>query len=185
MHDQNSTNIDSKAFEILVRLHHRRMRAYALSLVEQPQEAEDLVQDAFVAAFQNLAKFDASRDFCAWLRGIIRMKYLERCRARRMATLDNQVLDALEQQHHDWDYAVEDGREDALVALRQCITRLSAAAQRSIELYYNERQGCQAIATYLGTNEVVVKKRLQRAREDLAYCVRHKLRGGSVEQVRL
>lgn len=181
MHDQNASSIDSKAFEILVRLHHRRMRAFALSLVEQPQEADDLVQDAFVAAYQNLAKFDASRDFCAWLRGIIRMKYLERSRARRMTTLDNQILEALEQQHNEWDYAVEDGRADALVALRQCITRLGDAARRSIELYYNERQGCQAIATYLGTNEVVVKKRLQRAREDLAHCVRSKLQLDSME----
>ncbi|HYG78334.1 MAG TPA: sigma-70 family RNA polymerase sigma factor [Planctomycetota bacterium] len=176
--------IDSKAFEILVRLHHRRMRAYALSLVEQPAEADDLVQDGFVTAYQNLAKFDPTRDFCAWLRGIIRMKYLERARVRRMTTLDESVLEAIEQHHCEWDFAVEDGRADALVALRDCITRLGAASRRAIELYYNEQQGCQAIAEYLGTNETVVKKRLQRAREDLAQCIRYKLSPGAAEHIR-
>jgi len=184
MRDECNLSIDSKAFEILVRLHHRRMRAYALSLVEQPEEADDLVQDGFVTAYQNLAKFDATRDFCAWLRGIIRMKYMERARVRRMTTLDHTILESLEQQHSTWDSAVEDGRADALVALRQCMLRLGAAARRIIELFYNEEQGCQAIAEYLGTNDVVVKKRLQRAREDLAQCIRYKMQSDPVEHLK-
>jgi DNA-directed RNA polymerase specialized sigma24 family protein len=42
--------VDAKAFEILVRLHHRRLLAYALALTAREDVAEDLVQDAFLVA---------------------------------------------------------------------------------------------------------------------------------------
>jgi RNA polymerase sigma factor (sigma-70 family) len=124
--------IDSKAFEILVRLHHRRMRAYALAMVRRAEEAEDLVQDAFVTAYQNLAKFDTQRDFGMWLRGIIRNKYLERLRAQQHTTLDNSILEIIENSHREWDHALEESNQDALVALRQCIDRLGGASKRRL-----------------------------------------------------
>jgi RNA polymerase sigma-70 factor len=167
--------IDSKAFEILVRLHHRRMRAYALAMVRKAEEAEDIVQDAFVTAYQNLAKFDTKRDFGMWLRGIIRNKYLERLRSQQHTTLDNSILEIIENNHREWDHALEESNHDALVALRQCIDRLGGASKRTVELYYLERFACQDVAAQLETSETAVKKRLQRAREDLGRCIRSRL----------
>ena len=74
-------HMDAGGFEELVRLHHRRLLAYALALTRSPHAAEDLVQDALLIAHRDLAKFDSTRDFGAWVRGIVRMKYLEWTRA--------------------------------------------------------------------------------------------------------
>lgn len=166
--------VDSRAFEILVRQHHRRMLGYALALLRQEEAAEEMVQDAFVTAYRNLHKFDPARDFGAWVRGIIRMKHLEWLRRRRMGSLDEALLDSVDDRHAAWDRAVEEGREDALAALRQCLGRLGGLLRRAVDLFYMERQSCAAVADRLGTTEPAVKKRLQRAREMLSECVRQR-----------
>ncbi len=53
---------DHRAFEILVRQHHRRLLAYSSALTPDSGLAEDLVQEAFITAFRKLSAFDPSRD---------------------------------------------------------------------------------------------------------------------------
>jgi RNA polymerase sigma factor (sigma-70 family) len=167
--------VDAKAFEILVRLHHRRLLAYALALTSREDVAEDLVQDAFLVAHRDLAKFDARRDFCAWVRGIVRMKYLEWTRAGRAQPLDPAALDALDDRHVAWERAAEQGRQEAVDALRGCVRLLSAHLGDAVALFYTEKRPCAEIAARLGVAEEVVRKRLQRARDTLSECLKRKL----------
>ncbi|HVE42595.1 MAG TPA: sigma-70 family RNA polymerase sigma factor [Planctomycetota bacterium] len=167
--------MDAGGFEAHVRLHHRRLLAYALALTRKLDAAEDLVQDALLIAHRDLAKFDASRDFGAWVRGIVRFKYLEWTRAHRAEQLDPAVLDGIEQQHQAWDRAAEEGREDATAAVRDCMKKLPPHLGETLDLFYRAQDSCTAIAGRLGISEVVVRKRLQRARESLADCIRRRL----------
>lgn len=167
--------MDAGGFETHVRLHHRRLLAYALALTRRLDAAEDLVQDALLVAHRNLARFDAARDFGAWVRGIVRMKYLEWTRSHRTEQLDDAVLDAIDHQHQTWDRAAEEGREDAATAVRDCIRKLAPHLGETLQLFYRAEESCTDIAARLGITEVVVRKRLQRARESLAECLRRRL----------
>jgi RNA polymerase sigma-70 factor (ECF subfamily) len=167
--------MNAGGFESHVRLQHRRLLAYALALTRNLDAAEDLVQDALLIAHRDLAKFDSSRDFGAWLRGIVRMKYLEWTRAHRLERIDGAVLDAIDRQHQAWDRAAEDGREDAVSAVRDCLQKLGPHLGETLDLFYRAEESCTAIAGRLGITEVVVRKRLQRAREALAECIRRRL----------
>ena len=167
--------MDAAGFEAQVRTHHRRLLAYALALTRRLDAAEDLVQDALLVAHRGLAKFDASRDFGAWIRGIVRMKYLEWTRSHRTEQLDAAVLDAIDHQHQAWDRAAEEGREDATTAVRDCLQKLAPHLGETLDLFYRAQEPCTAIASRLGITEVVVRKRLQRARESLAECIRRRL----------
>ena len=167
--------MDAGGFEAHVRLHHRRLLAYALALTRKLDAAEDLVQDALLIAHRDLAKFDSSRDFGAWVRGIVRFKYLEWTRAHRSEQLDEAVLDALEHQHRSWDRAADEGREDAATAVQDCLRKLAPHLGETLNLFYRAQESCTAIAARLGISEVVVRKRLQRAREGLADCIRRRL----------
>lgn len=162
-------------FEGLVREHHRRLLAYGLALVRRTDLAEDLVQEALLVAHRDLVKFDASRDFGAWVRGIIRMKYLEWTRSHRTERLSEPALEAIEAEHRRWDQAAAEGRGDALEALRSCRQELGEHVSRALDLFYDDEQSCAAIAARLETTEVVIRKRLQRAREVLAECVKKRL----------
>jgi RNA polymerase sigma-70 factor (ECF subfamily) len=166
--------VDARAFEVLVRLHHRRVLAYALALTEREDVAEDLAQDAFLVAQRELSRFDPSRDFAAWVRGIVRMKYLEWARRHRMQALDPVLLESVEAEHRAWDRAVEDGRADALAAVRECLRLLGGPVGDAVRMFYAEKRSCTEIAVRMGTTEVVIRKRLQRARDTLADCIRRR-----------
>jgi RNA polymerase sigma-70 factor (ECF subfamily) len=126
-------------------------------------------------AHRDLAKFDATRDFGAWVRGIIRMKYLEWTRSRRMERMSEAQIETIEAQHREWDRAAEEGRGDALAALRSCREELGNHIAETLDLFYSDQQSCADIAARLQTSEVVVRKRLQRAREALGDCLEKRL----------
>jgi len=173
--EEPEKSVDSKVFEILVRQYHRRLIAYAISLASRDDVAQDLVQDAFLVAYVNLSKFDASKDFGAWMRGIIRMKYLEWKRSQKEAPLEEETLDAIAARHGTWDRALEEGQEDALSALRTCVGELVGVSRRTLELFYFERKSCTDIAEALGTSEAAIRKRLERIRQALGNCVQERL----------
>ena len=61
--------MDRTRFTELIRQHHLTLLSYARALAGAESTARELVQDAFVAAWQNLGKFEVTRDFAAWMRG--------------------------------------------------------------------------------------------------------------------
>jgi RNA polymerase sigma-70 factor (ECF subfamily) len=62
---------DSGAFDELVRRHYRRVYAIAYRMLGQTEEASEVAQEAFIRAYRNLYRFDASRSFAAWLTKIV------------------------------------------------------------------------------------------------------------------
>lgn len=166
--------LDAGEFEARVRVHHKRVLAYALALTRRMDAAEDLVQDALLVAHRDLDKYDAARDFGAWVRGIVRMKYLEWIRERRTEPLNARVLDEIERQHQAFDRGSD---EDPSMSIRNCIAQLGPRLGETLELHYRDEESFAAIAGRLGITEEVVRKRLQRARELLADCLRRR-RGG-------
>ncbi len=167
--------MDLKAFEILVREHHRRILAYALSLTQRSDVAEDLVQDAFVVAFRKLDQFDPNRNFGSWVRGIVRFKYFEWTRKQRLCTMDEQTLEVLDLRYREWDESVEEGLGDMLEALRQCLRKLKERARQTIALFYEERLSCLEIAERMNASESAVKKRLERIRNQLQQCIQFRI----------
>ena len=55
------------AFEEIVRRHQRRAYAVALRIVRRHQVADDVVQEAFLRAWQSLGTFDLARPFGPWI----------------------------------------------------------------------------------------------------------------------
>src|SRR5579885_195812 len=61
---------EAVAFGELVRKHQRQSFAIALSVINDPAEAEDLTQEAFIRAFRNLDLLVDPEKFVPWLRRI-------------------------------------------------------------------------------------------------------------------
>ena len=62
---------DTAAFDELVRRHLRRAYAVAYRFLGNREDAEDVVQDAFVRAFDRIIQCDASRGFGPWMYRIV------------------------------------------------------------------------------------------------------------------
>lgn len=62
---------DASAFEALVIMHAQYVYNLALRVVDDPHEAEDLAQEAFLRAWQGLPRFRAQAKFSTWLYRIV------------------------------------------------------------------------------------------------------------------
>lgn len=57
---------DREAFDLLVRRYLPRARVIARRLMQDPDDADDLVQDAFLRTLERIASFDVTRAFEPW-----------------------------------------------------------------------------------------------------------------------
>lgn len=160
--------MDRLQFSERIRTHHRALYAYALAICRSDVTARELVQDAFVAAWQSLGAFDITRDFASWLRGIVRNKWREYCRRHARETpLDEESLSRLEEiltPHPAGDAALFE-------RLSECREKLPAAMQEAVSLCYDEGRSSDDAATVLNIAPPAFRKRLERAREALRVCL--------------
>ncbi len=76
---------DSEAFRQLFERHNRRAYALALGVVRNPDDALDVVQDAFIKAHRYLPKFEGTSSFYTWLYRIVMNLAIDHLRKAKRA----------------------------------------------------------------------------------------------------
>ena len=93
---------DSTAFELVMRRHNRRLYRVARAMLRDSAEAEDALQDAYLAAFQAMGNYRGESSLATWLSRVVVNQCLGRL--RRQARRDNIVpmvsMDSAEEQEH-------------------------------------------------------------------------------------
>ena len=74
---------EDSAFELLVADHGGRMLAVARRMLNNEDEAQDAVQEAFLSAFKAIGRFKADAKLSTWLHRIVVNACLMRIRTRR------------------------------------------------------------------------------------------------------
>lgn len=74
---------DDRAFERLVRAHVGRLHAVAMRLLQNPADADEVVQEAFLSAYRSLANFRGEARLETWLHRIVVNAALQRLRRRK------------------------------------------------------------------------------------------------------
>ena len=162
--------MDRARFTELIRDHHQPLLAYARVLCGNPGLARELVQDSFVAAWQTVGRFDVTRDFGSWLRGIVRNKWREDCRKhRREVLLEDPELAGLEESIRAW--SAIDGEAGLLDRLAECRGKLPEALSLAVHAYYDEERDGDEAASRLEISAATFRKRLERARTALRECL--------------
>ena len=174
--------LDRRAFSGKVREHHRQLLAYGFALTADRELARDLVQDAFVAAYQNLGRFEVSRDFGAWMRGIVRNKWRDWMKRKKLTLLDEGELERLEAEHAAWEALRESGRGDVFEALEECVAQLPDTLRGAVDAFYLKDQSGADAAKNTGSSEASLRKRLQRARALLKDCLTNKATDNDLEK---
>ena len=85
---------DTAAFDELVKAYMRPVFQVAYRMVGHREDAEDLVQDCFIAAYQYLDSFDDERPFGPWITRIVinRGANLRRARSRRATEPETDIV---------------------------------------------------------------------------------------------
>src|SRR5688572_8538527 len=149
-------------FEILVRENERMVWTF-LSGVVDPSDAQDIFQQACLVAWTSLDRYDRSRPFGPWLRGIAARLLLKHWRQRpHSLPLDEKALEAIEARLDTLGRLPGETWDEKLDSLRDCLTRVDEDARRLVDLYYRDGLSCAEISRRLGDGIETVKKRLQR-----------------------
>ncbi|MEO8554398.1 MAG: sigma-70 family RNA polymerase sigma factor, partial [Kofleriaceae bacterium] len=74
---------DREAFRTLFERYHRRAYALAFGVVRHPDDALDVVQDAFIKAHKYLGKFEGNSSFYTWLYRIVMNLAIDHIRKHR------------------------------------------------------------------------------------------------------
>jgi len=164
---------DRLAFEALVRLHADRLHAVVRRLVDDPHEAEEVTQEAFLRAWRSISKFHGDSQFFTWLYRIgvnEAHRRTARSSARgRVASLDEQLTEPADPRPGP-DRLAE--HSDLRRALEHAIRDLPADQRAPLVLRDVEGLSTSEAAAILGLREAAFKSRLHRARLIVRKAVR-------------
>lgn len=167
---------DAARFEVLMRRYNARLFRVARSIVGDDDEAEDVVQEAYVRAWTKLEQFEGRASFATWLTRIAVHEALARGRRRRRERARGALApDASEggtpvsedvRDEAPGPQEVASGRE-LTALLEQAVDALPEAARVVFVLREVEGLSGAETAAALDTTEGAVKVRLHRARAAL------------------
>lgn len=156
----------------LFMVHQQALLAYLLSIVPNPQDAQDILQDAFLVVSRKANTWTEGTNFFAWVCTIVRYEALHYSRSskKRMLPLDEDVMELLHCESPPLD-----NLDAQIERLKECLKRLSPRARELIMLRYHTAQLPEQIATNVNWSVNSVRVALTRARQALRECIEQRL----------
>ena len=160
---------DTDAFRVLVERHSRPLFRLAFRMTGNQQDAEDVVQDSFLRAYKQLARFDERASFGTWLYRIAVNCALDLVRSRKrrnelVAPADSEMDDpilALPSHDPAPDRIAMSGEVRQRVA--EAMTELSASERTAFVLRHFEGMCIEDVGRVLGCQPGAAKHSVFRA----------------------
>lgn len=160
---------DAAAFEELMVLTEQRVAQIAWAVLRDREDVKDAIQETFLRLYRFLGRYDAKRDFSAWLARITVNVCRDALRRRKrvfgpLAEIESTEPRADEELIH----------RNALALLRRAVDALPPKERLAVILREVEGMPTDAVATALGTTVTTVRVQVSRARAKLrAWMEKH------------
>lgn len=163
---------DLAAFEELYRTHAGRLYSVALRLLGNPADAEDLLQEIFLAAHRKLDTFRGESALGTWLYRLATNLCLDHLRSR--AGRSNQITDALDDAPGLFDGATSTLAEQTVTKmdLERALARLPEGCRAAFVLHDVQGLEHREVAEILGIAEGTSKSQVHKARLKLRGLLR-------------
>jgi RNA polymerase sigma-70 factor (ECF subfamily) len=153
------------AFGELVRRHGSAVRALLRRMGAEAALADDLAQDAFLAAYERIAEFRGEGAFAGWIKRIAARLYLKRWKRRARLDPVAEVSDAPD------DETESEGQVAQRLDLDRALAALSPAERLCVTLCYgaglSHAEIAQSLNAPLGTVKSHVKRGLDKLKQRL------------------
>ena len=167
---------DEEAFVNLMRAHYAFVYAVVIGIVDNPHDAEEIVQDTFFNAYRGLADLEDTKKFKTWLAKIARNRALNWLRDQRLDTVSiNEVSEHA--------LSSSDAPDEQLIhreqreLIRRAIETLSPKEREIARSYYLEGASYDELTSAHGLSYKAISVRLSRAKQKLAKRLGHLLTG--------
>ena len=153
--------------------HQSDLKAYIGSVIRDRGLRDDVFQETALSLWESFERYDSSRPFGAWARGLATKKILQQHRKTGRVPLatDPQVLEAVLEAFDQTEHEICDRQ----AALQACLAKLPGKSRKILSLRYDESVGGAEIAARLSTTRDAVYQSLARIRSRLESCIRKQL----------
>jgi RNA polymerase sigma-70 factor (ECF subfamily) len=174
---------DPDAFESLLYRHQKKMFNIALRMIGTEEDAAEVVQDAFVAAYRGIASFAGTARFSTWLCSIVinlsrnRLRQLKARAGREPLSIDDPVSTedgSIRVEYASNGPSIIDALEEKQRRRKviECLASLEPEYREVVVLRDMQGFSYEEVCASLGIPEGTVKSRLFRARESLKRCIK-------------
>lgn len=153
------------AFSELVRRFQDMVYGCALAMVGDHQLAQDVAQETFLAAYRHIAQVREPLAFPGWLRRLVLTQCHRATRGNHLSTQPLESVDQLPSAEPQLATVVE--QQEAHDNLWRAIQALAETQRMATILVYIDGYSQQEVAAFLNVSVDTVKKRLERARNQL------------------
>ena len=172
-HVQKVLKGDRDAYRPIVKEYGAAIRAYLAGHLFQADIVDDLAQETFIAAFENLRQFNINEDLGSWLKGIARNKLLMHLRKHYQhgTAIEKIKTEAVQKVFEDTCALQEGDDAQAVDRLRHCIEKLPPRLMNVVRARYFDKERVTTIAGKLGTTATAISSLLFRGRKELETCL--------------
>ncbi|MCF8715057.1 RNA polymerase sigma factor [Joostella atrarenae] len=166
---------NTNAFSYFVDTYQDLAFTVAIRILKNREEAEDVVQDAFIKCYHSLRSFKGDSKFSTWLYRIVYHSALDKCRKndRNVATIV--IEEASYKQLDEVDNALDMlESKERIKVIKDALGKLDTEEQTIITLYYFDDLSIKEIAAIVDISADNVKIKLFRARKKLFKILKNK-----------
>lgn len=163
---ENIKRGDVSAFGQLVERYQSMAFSLALQIVKSREDAEEVVQDAFVKAYKALESFKGDAAFSTWLYRIVYNTAISKTRGKRLDIANVDEANVAEERAEDSaqkNLKIEN--KDRKVFLKKALSRLKEQDAFMLTLYYYKELPVEEISQIVGLSVSNVKVKLHRGRK--------------------
>jgi RNA polymerase sigma factor (sigma-70 family) len=162
---------DQEAHFKLYKLYSRAMYNVGYRITGSEEDAEDVLQEAFISAFKNLNNYRGDSSFGSWVKKIVINKAINLLKKKKWELMP---------ENEEFDVAVEESEQEYLPELqvetvRNAILQLPDGYRSVLSMYLLEGYDHQEIAEIMGITESTSKSQLNRAKSKLRELLRKKI----------
>ena len=170
---------DRAAFSKLVDKHKNMVYAVALKLLGNHADAEDIAQESFIKAYQQMSSFKQESKFSTWLYTITYRTALYHIRKNR---IDTRYMDFKDNEKFQSDtitqiesYKIKEQQK----FIKEVVDALPTMEGLLVTLFYIDENSVEEISSITNLSATNIKVKLFRARKKLKKSLEHALKGES------
>lgn len=176
--EQNSTLVhrckkgDNRAFKELYGLYAKAMFNISLRIVNNTDDANDILQEAFTKAFQSIEKFENQAAFGGWLKRVVINQSIDAIRRDKVnfTSIDN--LSNTEEENEI--EILEENVEYDVESIRESMQELADGYRIVLTLYLFEEYSHKEIGAMLNISEGTSKSQYNRAKKKIVQLIQQK-----------
>ena len=165
---------DDSAFDILVEKYQKSIHALAWRKTGDYHYAEEITQDTFLRAYQNLSTLRNPNQFLRWLYVIadrVCLNWLRKQKpANQLQSLEDTPMEEVAESayaSHVLEQRETEATEHRLEIVKKLLDKLPEGEQIAVTLYYLNEMTTKEIGKFLGVSVETIRTRLSRARKRL------------------